>query len=62
MVNVLSAPEWSCAVSDITPPAEAPEATKREEVLQDSGFLGSSFLESVRGTFLSFLFPSTNQF
>lgn len=33
----------------ILPPAEASEATKVEEMLTDSGFLGSSFLESERG-------------
>lgn len=48
-VNVLSVPEQRCAVSDVPPPTEAPEATKVEEMLTDSGFLGSSFLESERG-------------
>lgn len=41
-MNVLS------AMCDIPPPAEAPESTKVEEMLSDSGFLGSSFLESER--------------
>lgn len=33
----------------IPPLAEVPEATKVEEMLSDSGFLGSGFLESERG-------------
>lgn len=41
-MNVLS------AMSDILPPPEAPEAAQVEEMLSDSGFLGSSFLESKR--------------
>lgn len=36
-------------VSDIPALAEAPEATKVEEILPDSGFLGSGFLESEGG-------------
>ena len=41
-MNVLS------VVCDIPPPAEAPEVVKVEEMLSDSGFLGSGFLESER--------------
>lgn len=48
-MNILSAPEHSCAVNDIPSLAEAPEAANVEEMLTDSGFVGSGFIISGRG-------------
>lgn len=48
-MNILTAPGHSCAGNGIPPLAEAPAATNVEEMLPDSGFVGSSFIESGRG-------------
>lgn len=47
-MNILTAPGHSCAGNGIPPLAEAPAATNVEEMLPDSGFVGSSFIESGR--------------
>lgn len=54
-MNILAALEHSCAVKDIPPLAEAPEATNVEEMLPDSGFVGSG------EAFFSFLFLRINK-